>query len=507
MKNLKFLSGLIFILVFFAFNNEPVNVNSAKTLDANSITTAYTNYGLFNYGIEEAHFNVFGNDLRAISGIWIGATVNSQIRLAVSEFTHRDYLPGYIDIGENPQGKDDPLYRVYKIIEADTISKDYLHWPINQGAYLNNLGKPYLMGKQTLFYSYTDGYPEAHNLTQPLKVQILQTNWAYELAGPLSVTVFSELRIINKSNDVWNETYIGFWTDDEIGDATDDGVCSDSAASLGLTYNIDNNNSNYGAAPPAVGFKILSGPFKYTGSNNDSVVYYLPPGSNNKIVKRGYKNLYASSNNIIINGSPTNGDPVTTEEYYNVLKGLKRNGQPWINQVTNERTNFPCSMENNIGGDLRFLLSSGPLNINPGDTQVVVIAQLVARGGSNLQSISELERSADLVQNIFDCNFCNIPNEIVNAEVQLPNQYKLYQNYPNPFNPVTKIKYSLPKPGTVKLIVYDIQGKEVEVLKDSFQEAGDKEATFDASGLASGIYFYKLTINNLSTTLKMVLQK
>lgn len=509
MKTLKILFSWIFGLLFLAFNNQPNNVQvmSAKKLDANSISTAFTNYGLFNYGIDDAHFNIYGRELRAISGIWIGATVNSQIRLAVSEFTNRDYLPGYIDNSGNPQGKNDPLYRVYKIIKGDTTSEDYLNWPASQGAYLRNPGRPYLMGKQTLFYSYTDGYAEAHSLTQPLKVQILQTNWAYDLAGPLSTVVFSELRIINKSNDVWNDFYIGFWTDDEIGDATDDGVCSDSAKSLGLTYNIENNDPIYGAAPPAVGFKILSGPFKYTGNNNDSVVYYLPPGSNNKILKRGYKNLYATSNNIIVNGSAVNSDPVTTEEYYNVLKGLKKNGQSWINPITNERTNFPCSLENNIGEDSRFLLSSGPLNINPGDTQVVVIAQLVARGGNNLQSISELKRSADLLQNIFDCNFCNVPNETVNTGTQFPNEYILYQNYPNPFNPVTKIKYSLPKSENIKLIVYDIQGSEVKVLENGFQEAGDKEAAFDATGLASGIYFYKLTIKNLSATLKMVLQK
>ncbi len=99
MKNLKYFFYLLLALSFSAFNNEPnhVQVLSAKKLDANTINTAFTNYGLFNYGIVGAHFNVGVGELRSISGIWIGARVNSQIRIAVSEFQNRNYLPGFID--------------------------------------------------------------------------------------------------------------------------------------------------------------------------------------------------------------------------------------------------------------------------------------------------------------------------------------------------------------------------------------------------------------------------
>lgn len=509
MKNIKFLILATLSFMFLAINNGPneIQVLSSKILDANQISTAYTNYGLFNYGTDNAHFNVINHELRAISGIWIGARVNSQIRLAVSDFDNWEFLPGYIDANGNPQGKDDSAYRVYKIVQGNTISPDYLNWPSDQGAYLNNLSQPYLMGKQTLFYSYTDGYSDNHNLTLPLKAQILQTNWAYDLTGPLGSVIFSEIRIINRSSEVWNDAYIGFWSDDEIG-LDDDGVDSDSTKSLGLTYCINNNDPGYGAAPPVVGFKIFSGPFKYTGSNNDSVVYYLPPGSENKIVKRGFKNLFATSNNIIINGSPSYGDPQTTEEYYNLLKGLKRNGQSWINPMTNQHTNFPSSLDNNIAGDSRMLLSSGPLNISPGDTQIVVMAQLPARGGNNLESIYALRAMSNTLQNIFNCNFCNIPNSTgeINTN-ELPRGYELYQNYPNPFNPKTIIRYSLAEDNLVSLKVFDVSGKEISALVNQKQNKGRYEIEFNGDNLPSGIYFYRLTVNNLSATLKMILLK
>ncbi len=456
MKRLKILYYICPILLFFAFGNKPdnVQVSGENKLDANNISTAFTNYGFFNYGIAGAHFKA-GQELRKISGIWIGATVNSSIRLAVSDFQNRNYLPGYTDNNGNPQGKDDPAFRVYKIEHGLINSEDYLHWPSSQGAYLNSAGKPYLLGNQTLFYSYTDGYSEAHLLTPPLKVQILQTNWEFNFPGALDFTVLSELRIINRSNEIWNDAYIGFWSNDSLGGDSWNAICSDSGSSLGYTYEIENG---YSAGNYAVGFKILNGPFKFTGNNNDSVVYYYPPGSDNKIVKRGYRNLSATSNNILIKGNPGNGDPQTADEYYNVLKGMKKNGEPWIDPYTNSTTNFPCTSENYVSGTTRILLSSGPLNINPGDTQVVVIAQICSRGTSDYQAIRSLTSEARIIQEIFDYNFEGIQNNnIISEPIQLPSRYKLYQNFPNPFNPVTKIKYSIPESGNINLTVYDIQ--------------------------------------------------
>jgi hypothetical protein len=89
----------------------------------------------------------------------------------------------------------------------------------------------------------------------------------------------------------------------------------------------------------------------------------------------------------------------------------------------------------------------------------------------------------------------------------LPTDYLLEQNYPNPFNPMTQIKYSTPANGQVSLKVYNALGQQVASLFDGFQAAGNYEATFDATGLASGVYVYRLQSGTVSITKKLVLTK
>jgi len=89
----------------------------------------------------------------------------------------------------------------------------------------------------------------------------------------------------------------------------------------------------------------------------------------------------------------------------------------------------------------------------------------------------------------------------------IPDKIELQKNYPNPFNPSTQITYSLPAATEVNLTIYDILGRKVKTLTDSFQRAGSHSVTFDASGLASGIYLYRLKANNNVKTRKMMLVK
>jgi hypothetical protein len=81
----------------------------------------------------------------------------------------------------------------------------------------------------------------------------------------------------------------------------------------------------------------------------------------------------------------------------------------------------------------------------------------------------------------------------------------LFQNYPNPFNPITTIKFDLPKNSYVKLIVYDLLGREVSLLVNEELKASSYAVDFDASALSSGVYFYRLiTIDNYGKTSSFV---
>jgi hypothetical protein len=88
-----------------------------------------------------------------------------------------------------------------------------------------------------------------------------------------------------------------------------------------------------------------------------------------------------------------------------------------------------------------------------------------------------------------------------------PHTFALSQNFPNPFNPSTLISYQLPGAGPVRLTVYDILGREVATLVDGTQQQGAHEARFDAGGLSSGVYLYRLQTNGFVQQKKMILQK
>jgi hypothetical protein len=90
---------------------------------------------------------------------------------------------------------------------------------------------------------------------------------------------------------------------------------------------------------------------------------------------------------------------------------------------------------------------------------------------------------------------------------ETPAQYVLEGNYPNPFNPVTTIRLALPEAGHVRLVVYDVMGREVARLLDQPMDAGPHEATWDASGLPSGVYVYRLSSGAFSETKMMTLLK
>jgi hypothetical protein len=92
----------------------------------------------------------------------------------------------------------------------------------------------------------------------------------------------------------------------------------------------------------------------------------------------------------------------------------------------------------------------------------------------------------------------------------LPQTYNLFQNYPNPFNPTTKINYELPKDGKVKLVIYDILGREIKILVNELKQAGRYTVEFNGNNFASGVYFYRIQVEggkSYTSVKKMVLIK
>jgi len=95
----------------------------------------------------------------------------------------------------------------------------------------------------------------------------------------------------------------------------------------------------------------------------------------------------------------------------------------------------------------------------------------------------------------------------VEVEILRPLDYALEQNYPNPFNPSTTIKYSIPQAGVVRIALYDVLGNEIKSIVDTQQDAGRYEVLLDASGLASGVYYYRIQSGEFNSTKKLILMK
>ena len=404
-------------------SDNPAGLVDSKYMDVNSISTWYKTNGSYNRqpingnpGFEWPK----GSEkyARYINGIWLGCESGDDTLMAVADYSF-DYSSGYIDDSANVQT--DSTYRIYKINKNEINSYDYLHWPGNQGAYLTPEGKPYMIGDQEMFYVYTD-FPHTSNNASDrnLKVQILQTNWAYNIteynpgtpANPFNNTIFMEYRIINRSNETWNNMWMGFFENGALGTATDDKLGCDTNLNFSYLYNGTNNDGVYGAAPPAVGNLFLRGSYKYTGNLNDTIKYYQPFGSNNIKRKVGYKDEGITVNNFFNGGSPPPSDPSQYDETYRVLKGLWKTGESWVSPtgdtttivytgdpVTGTGWNFSW------GGEMRYVTSTGPFNnIEPGDTITVVFAQIIARGTSNLNSITQLRNTAKVITNFYNNN-------------------------------------------------------------------------------------------------------
>ncbi len=95
----------------------------------------------------------------------------------------------------------------------------------------------------------------------------------------------------------------------------------------------------------------------------------------------------------------------------------------------------------------------------------------------------------------------------VPSEVARPIELRLSQNYPNPFNPTTTIGYDLPRSSTVLLVVFNTLGQKVATLAEGKQESGYHEVKFDAVGLSSGVYYYRLTAGAMTATKALLLLK
>jgi len=379
----------------------PSSIDNTTTMDVNNLDMVVTNHGSLSYDLETGNAGLIypkGGTKTAVfaAGLWIGAQVNDTIRCAIGEYS-QEFVPG--PMADSTYLPDIPEFRNYEIVRGNTTSPDYIDWPVDQGAPIDALGNPLLLGDATIWSVFNDADPNVHTndagSTAPLGVEIQQTVFAFNRSGSLGNIIFVKWKILNKGGNTLDSTYVSVWSDPDLGGFTDDLVGCDIPLSLGYCYNATNADQQYGSAPPAVGYDFFRGP-----------IVQVSPGV--------YDTLGMTSFNKYINGT----DPAAPLETYNYMSGVHADGSP-IHEF--DDVNLPITTYQVSGdpvaasgwldsnpSDRRLFLSSGPFTMSPGDSQEVVTAIIIGQGSNRLASISDLRNKDAEAQLVFDLNF-NIP--------------------------------------------------------------------------------------------------
>jgi hypothetical protein len=150
------------------------------------------------------------------------------------------------------------------------------------------------------------------------------------------------------------------------------------------------------------------------------------------------------------------------------------------------------------GFDINFLASTGPFErLEPGNTLELVVAVVMGNGREGVLS------NAANVRALFASGW-HIPTALAGST---PARIQLGENTPNPFNPATRVPFSLPADAHVRVTVYDVTGKRVDTLVDGWRAAGTHDVTWNAAGVASGVYFCRLDALGQTETRRLIVLK
>jgi hypothetical protein len=433
---------MVFLLVIPAaaqapkadFSAPSVAITDNSTyIDANRILMFVTNHGNFGrdlagvFGYDYGTWFPYTGDTAAISGnvgkagdfspnyatgLWVGATVENQTRVVVSEYSS-EYVPGPMVNGTFVP--DAPEFRVYKLYRdslASNPNQDYLDWPVDQGAPVDADGNPDFIGDQMLWCVYNDADPGGHTNdageTAPLGIEVKQTVFAFDRLGSLGNMVFARYRIYNKGSNVLNECYFSIWYDPDLGTAGDDFVGCDTLTDLGFVYNSDNDDGQYGVGPPAMGCDFFQGPLK--GREAGDTLIDGTPLPDGRMWGQMYPdsvNLGLSSFNKYINGT----DPDNFDETYGFMQGLTKEGVPYEYEgdtLMFVHTGDPVTGEGDLDiapADRRWMQTTGPVTFNPGDSTEILIALIVGQGSNNLTSVTVVKNLDVFAQKLYEEGF------------------------------------------------------------------------------------------------------
>ncbi|MBN2572656.1 MAG: hypothetical protein JXA68_11050 [Ignavibacteriales bacterium] len=391
------------------------------------------------------------------TGFVYGGIVNGEVRVGGSTY-RQGQTPGKILPDGSAQDPNDPDVRIWRVrkdwnessavftseiadgdgsTDADVKAKyeyDWINWPWQSGAPyedVNNNGQydyevdiPGEPGAaQSIWFVVNDlDAAQCQFLygSNPIGLEMRASIWGYTSSQALQNMFFRKYTLINRSANTVDSMYVCLWSDPDVGDAGDDFVGCDVDKSLAYAYNGLARDGQYGSYPPAAGWDFFQGPI-VPAPGQTAIV-------NNQYLA-DYENLSMSTMFFFINGDPIYADPdlgyytTGTLQMWNLFRGrVSTTGEPFIDPTTGMSTKYCLSGDPVTGegwvdgiahppGDRRLGLVSGPFTMAPGDTQEIVLSEILAgatQGTNNIAAIQFLRYYDLIAQQSYD-NFFLIP--------------------------------------------------------------------------------------------------
>lgn len=273
---------------------------------------------------------------------------------------------------------------------------------------------------QTIYFiaNAADGEKSMQFYASPAQqIEMHATIWGYSRTGPLGNMIFKKYNLLNKGADDYTNFYVGVWNDPDVGNAGDDFAGCDTVLSLGFAYNANSIDNIYGERVPAPGYDFFQGPIVPSPGDTALVNGQKVPDWRNLGMTAYY--YFVNENGTAYSDPDLDNYETGTLYFYNLLQGrMPTTGElfPIPESLGGGVTSFPLSGDPVAGtgyldgmvkpaADRRFGMSSGPFTLAAGDQQEIVIAQMVAQGANNIESVRKLKQFDQVAQEVYDNNF------------------------------------------------------------------------------------------------------
>lgn len=530
MKKIFYTLAMILIAKFSLAQSCPP-ASAYEFLDINNVKARINNGGDMWWDLNnDAQYVVpkSGNVSSLFAGaLWIGGIdAEGQLHMAAQTYrqTGNDFFPGPLDATGNvtDQACSD-FDRIWKVNKStvdsfkaglfSVVPNSILQWPgkgnpnvsflPNQdiapftdanadGSYNPANGDyPAIPGDQALWFVFNDkGNMHTETGGLPLGIEVQCTAYAFKGDGNcLFSTTFYHYKIINKSTSMFDSTFVGLWTDPDLGCYFNDYYGCDTANNLGIAYNNSSNDNgagcinNYGNDPPVLAIDFLKGPVDQNGITR-RMDHFM-----------SYQNDFSQF-----------GNPVDASDYYNFLQSVYPDDTHLVNPAGAE-TNFiyPGDPANALGWsmcaesaeplDFRMIMSSGPFILNAGETQTLDFA--VVWDNTSVYPCPSFSTIADVANCAKDYFNSNVT---FTGVASIPANDDFAEVFPNPALQNDIITFHLKHADKVR--VFNVEGEMISNLSTRNQSTVEIVNSF-----SKGMYFYQVVFNDQSVkTGKFIVQ-